>query len=134
VNMTEENKYGFDFTGKKVLVVEDNQISFKLMLAVLSQVHVEVVHALNGRDAIDLCSGERPFDLVLMDMQMPEVNGLEATRKIKQLHPDLPVIATTANTYFEDEVACKEAGCDAFLTKPLKFRQLFEQMQLFFER
>jgi CheY-like chemotaxis protein len=132
--MSEGNKYGFDFSGRKVLVVEDNQISFKLMLAVLSQVNVEVVHALNGRDAIDLCNFENPFDLVLMDMQMPEVNGLEATRKIKQMHPDMPVIATTANTFFEDEVACKEAGCDAFLTKPLKFRQLFEQMQLFFDR
>jgi CheY-like chemotaxis protein len=132
--MAEESKYGFDFKGRKVLVVEDNQISFKLMLAVLSQVNVEVVHALNGRDAIDLCKDDHPFDLVLMDMQMPEVNGLDATRTIKQLHPDLPVIATTANTYFEDEVACREAGCDAFLTKPLKFRQLFEQMQLFFDR
>ena len=132
--MEEENKYGFDFSGKKVLVVEDNQISYKLMLAVLSQVNVEVVHALNGRDAIDLCKTDQLFDLVLMDMQMPEVNGLEATRVIKEMHPDLPVIATTANTYFEDEVACKDAGCDAFLTKPLKFRQLFEQMKLFFDR
>jgi len=134
VIMEEENKYGFDFSGRKVLVVEDNPISFKLMLAVLSQVNVEVVHALNGRDAIDLCKTDQLFDLVLMDMQMPEVNGLEATRVIKEMHPDLPVIATTANTFFEDEVACKEAGCDAFLTKPLKFRQLFEQMKLFFDR
>jgi CheY-like chemotaxis protein len=132
--MSDENKYGFDFTGKKVLVVEDNLISFKLMMAVLSQVNVEVVHALNGRDAIELCKEGQPFDLVLMDMQMPEVNGFDATREIKQMHPDLPVIATTANTYFEDEVACREAGCDAFLTKPLKFRQLFEQMQMFFDR
>jgi CheY-like chemotaxis protein len=132
--MAEESKYGFDFKGRKVLVVEDNAISFKLMLAILSQVNVEVVHALNGRVAIELCKDDQPFDLVLMDMQMPEVNGLDATRTIKQLHPDLPVIATTANTYFEDEVACREAGCDAFLTKPLKFRQLFEQMQLFFDR
>ena len=88
----------------------------------------------NGRDAIELCKAGQPFDLVLMDMQMPEVNGFEATREIKQMHPDLPVIATTANTYFEDEVASREAGCDAFLTKPLKFRQLFEQMQMFFDR
>ena len=132
--MAADNKYGFDFTGRKVLVVEDNVISFKLMLAVLTQVNVEVVHASNGRDAIAMCNGDNPFDLVLMDMQMPEVNGLEATRRIKEMHPDLPVIATTANTYFEDEVACREAGCDAFMTKPLKFMQLFEQMWAIFER
>lgn len=132
--MAENNKYGFDFSGRRVLVVEDNLISFKLMLAVLSQVNVEVVHASNGKDAIAFCNGGETFDLVLMDMQMPEVNGLEATRIIKATHPDLPVIATTANTFFEDEVACREAGCDAFLTKPLKFMQLFEQMQVFFDR
>ena len=132
--MAADNKYGFDFTGRKVLVVEDNVISFKLMLAVLTQVNVEVVHASNGRDAIAMCNGDNPFDLVLMDMQMPEVNGLDATRRIKEMHPDLPVIATTANTYFEDEVACREAGCDAFMTKPLKFMQLFEQMRAIFER
>lgn len=132
--MSANNKYGFDFTGRRVLVVEDNLISFKLMLAVLSQVNVEVVHASNGKDAISLCNGDGAFDLVLMDMQMPEVDGLEATRRIKETHPELPVIATTANTFFEDEVACREAGCDAFLTKPLKFIQLFERMQSFFDR
>lgn len=132
--MSANNKYGFDFTGRRVLVVEDNLISFKLMLAVLSQVNVEVIHASNGKDAIDMCNGETSYDLVLMDMQMPEVNGLEATRKIKAMHPELPVIATTANTFFEDEVACREAGCDAFLTKPLKFVQLFEKMKAFFDR
>jgi CheY-like chemotaxis protein len=67
-----------------------------------------------------------------MDMQMPEVNGLEATRTIKEIRPQLPVIATTANTFGEDELAFKEAGCDAFLSKPLQFRQLFELMQSFF--
>ena len=127
-------KYDFDFSDKVVLVVEDNQISFKLIHAVLSQVKTNVVHATNGKIAIEACTSGAHFDLVLMDMQMPEVDGLEATRRIKQILPDLPIVATTANTYQETALACKEAGCDGFLTKPLQFRKMFELMQSLFER
>lgn len=128
------DKYDFDFSDKVVLVVEDNAISFKLIAAVLKQVKANVVHASNGRMAIEACSGDRHFDLVFMDMQMPEVDGLEATRKIKEMRPWLPVVATTASTYDENAEACREAGCDAFLTKPLQFRRMFELMQTFFDR
>jgi two-component system cell cycle response regulator DivK len=132
--MTVGGKYDFDFSDKVVLVVEDNQISFKLMNAVLKQVKANVVHAINGKRAIEECESGVHFDLVLMDMQMPEVDGFEATRKIKQIRPDLPVVATTANSYQETAIACKEAGCDGFLTKPLQFRKLFELMQTLFDR
>ena len=127
-------KYDFDFSDKVVLVVEDNQISFKLMNAVLKQVKAHVVHASTGKRAIEECNSEAHFDLVLMDMQMPEVDGLEATRIIKQIRPDLPIVATTANTYQETAIACMEAGCDAFLTKPLQFRKLFELMKSLFDK
>ena len=132
--MTNRGKYDFDFAGKIVLVVEDNMISFKLISAVLSQVKASVVHAINGRQAIELCGTDCQYDLILMDMQMPEMNGLEATKEIKRKCPDLPVIATTANVYDEDEVAFRKAGCDAFLTKPLQFRKLFELMESFLDQ
>ena len=115
-------------------MVEDNPISFKLMNAVLKQVKTNVVHAANGREAIELCESDRHFDLVMMDMQMPEIDGKQATRRIKVIRPDLPVFATTANSYDEDATACLEAGCDAFLTKPLQFQRMFELMQSFFDR
>jgi two-component system cell cycle response regulator DivK len=132
--MDGRGKYDFDFSDKVVLVVEDNPIAFKLMNAVLNQVKANVVHASNGKVAIEACSTDTHFDLVLMDMQMPEVDGLEATRKIKELRPDLPVVATTAHTYPENILACQEAGCDGFLTKPLQFRQMFEVMKSFFDK
>jgi len=132
--MAVRGKYDFDFSDKIVLVVEDNQISFKLIYAVLKQVKTNVVHALNGLKAIELCASGAHFDLVLMDMQMPEVDGLEATRRIKLIRPELPIVATTANTYDETASTCMEAGCDAFLTKPLQFRKLFEMMQSIFDR
>lgn len=126
-------KYDFDFSDKVVLVVEDNEISYKLINAVLSQVKTTVVRASNGKEAIEACTSGKHFDLVLMDMQMPEVDGLEATRRIKQILPALPILATTANTYDENAMACKEAGCDGFLTKPLQFKKMFEMMQSFFD-
>jgi len=128
------DKYDFDFSDKLVLVVEDNEISFKLIHAVLTQVKTNIVRASNGKEAIEACLAEKNYDLVLMDMQMPEVDGLEATRRIKQIRPELPIVATTANTYDENYIACREAGCDGFLTKPLQFRKMFELMQSLFDK
>ncbi len=134
MNMWEKGKYDFDFAGRPVLVVEDNAMSFRLISAALSRVNVTLTHASNGKVAVELCQGEKPFDVVIMDLQMPEMNGLDATREIKKIRPGLPVIAATAST-FEDELErCREAGCDSFITKPFKFQRLFELMQSYFDR
>ena len=131
--MNDRGKYDFDFQGKVILVVEDNAISFKLISAVLSKVNVRIVHAATGERAIELCKGEDLPDLILMDLQLPEVNGLDATRAIKKLRPEIPVIAATANTFDADREACLKAGCDAYISKPFKFRKLFELMQEFID-
>jgi CheY-like chemotaxis protein len=131
--MSSRGKYDYDFSGRVILVVEDNHISFKLISAVLSQVQATVVHASNGRKAIEMCESDTHYDLVLMDMQMPEVNGLEATREIKRIRPELVIVATTANVYAEDELACRKAGCDAFIAKPLDFKKMFELMRTYFD-
>ena len=131
--MTPLSKYNFDFQGRMVLVVEDNDISFKLYEAMLSQVNIKIIHASNGRQAIDSCRDIPGICLVLMDIQLPEINGLEATRQILSLNPELPVVATTANAFDEDETACLEAGCIAYMRKPIPFRRLFELMQSVFE-
>jgi two-component system cell cycle response regulator DivK len=132
--MERKSRFNYDFTGKSVLVVEDTMMSFKLIAAVLGQVNASVTHAPNGKMAIELCSGDQHFDVVIMDIQLPEINGIEATRKIKQLRPDLPVIAATANTFDNEEAVCREAGCDSFITKPLQFVRLFELMKFHFDR
>lgn len=132
--MDGNKRFDYDFSGKSVLVVEDTMMSFKLFSAVLSKVNASVTHAINGRKAIEMCTGDHPFDMVVMDLQMPEVNGIEATRIIKMEHPNLPIIAATANTFDDEELACREAGCDAYITKPLKFNQLLQIMQSLFDR
>lgn len=128
------DKYNYDFKGRVVLAVEDNEISFKLISALLSQVNVTLIRATNGKEAIELCREDPRISLVLMDLQLPEVSGLDATREILRIRPDLPVIATTANAFDEDAQACREAGCAGYLSKPLQFRKLFELMQLFIDR
>jgi len=132
--MNFKDKYNYDFKGRVVLVVEDNEISFKLISALLSQVNATLVRASTGKEAIELCGKDSRISLVLMDLQLPEIGGLEATRAIRKICPHLPVIATTANAFDEDERACREAGCAGYLSKPLQFRKLFELMQSFFDR
>ncbi len=132
--MEGRERFDYDFTGKSVLVAEDTMMSFKLMAVVLDRVNASVTHASNGREAIELCRGDQHFDLVVMDLQMPVIGGIEATREIKKLRPNLPVIAATANTFDSEEEACREAGCDNYITKPLQFAQLFEIMQSHFDR
>ncbi|MEN8158337.1 MAG: response regulator [Bacteroidota bacterium] len=132
--MESRGRFDYDFSGKSLLVAEDNMISFKLIATLFARVNASVTHASNGREAIELCSGDQHFDLVVMDIQMPEVGGIEATREIKKLRPNLPVIAATANTFDSEEEACREAGCDSYITKPLQFSQLFELIQFHFDR
>ena len=113
--------------------MEDTFTSFKLRQAVLSQVNASVVHAKDGLQAIAHCRGDQPFDMVIMDIQMPGMNGIEATREIKKICPDLPIIAATANTFDDEERACLKAGCSAYITKPLQFNRLLGLMQKIFD-
>ncbi|MGL4407747.1 MAG: response regulator, partial [Zoogloea sp.] len=103
-----------------VLVVEDDLINREVALATLEEVGLQVVTAENGRIAVDLAR-TRVFSLVLMDMQMPELDGLEATQALRQLPgwQSVPIIAMTANAFDEDRSRCFAAGMNDFLSKPV---------------
>ncbi len=114
---------------RRVLVVEDNSINQRVLLALLSKLQVDTVLAQNGREAVDMVSGGQVFDAVLMDLQMPEMDGLEATRHIRaweQQHhrPPLPIIALTADAFAEDRQRCLEAGMNDHLAKPIHLDNL----------
>jgi len=132
--MAHLHTYGYDFTGKTVLVVEDNRMAYMLVSAMLKEVKVDLIHADDGNKAVEFCKSNPDLDLVLMDMHLPGINGLQATREIKKIRPGLPVIAATASIYDEDKEACIKAGCDAFISKPLHYRKMLELMQSFFDR
>ena len=102
---------------KRILVAEDNDSNYMLMTYILKR-HYEFFRAHDGQEAVELVQSENP-DLVLMDIKMPVMDGLEATRAIREKLPDLPIIALTANAFDSDRMAAMESGCNDFLSKPI---------------
>ena len=102
---------------KRVLISEDNDSNYILMTYILKN-RYEFERAVDGQQAVDMVMTGR-FDLVLMDIKMPKMNGLEATKLIKEKNPEMPVIALTANAFESDRQMAIEAGCVEFLTKPI---------------
>ena len=102
---------------KTTLVAEDNDSNYILMTYILKRDY-QFQRAQNGVEAVELANTGN-FDLVLMDIKMPLMDGLEATTKIKEAHPDLPIIALTANAFDSDRQLAIKAGCDDFLSKPV---------------
>ena len=86
------------------------------------------MRASDGREAVELCKSNPGIDLVLMDIQMPEMNGLMATEEIKKFNPDIPIIAQTANAINEEKVRCMQAGCNDFITKPVNINELYDKI------
>ena len=112
------------WTGKKILIVEDDQYSFELIGEFLSGTEAEFIHVTDGKEAVKIITGRSDIDLVIMDIQIPGMSGYEATRLIKTMNSAIPVIAQTAFAMEEDKKMAFQAGCDEFLTKPLN-RQVF---------
>lgn len=102
---------------KKILVAEDNDSNFVLMTYILKKYYA-YERARNGKEAVELVQANN-YDIVLMDIKMPVMDGLEATKAIKEKKPDLPVIALTANAFDSDRQLAMQAGCIDFLSKPV---------------
>ena len=111
----------FNWSEYTILVVEDNYMSFKLLQALLKKTMVNILHADNGHKAIDMVISNPGIHLVLMDIQLPLMNGYEATKEIKKIRPGLPVIAQTANALDDDRLKCLNSGCSDYITKPIVF-------------
>lgn len=115
------------YAGKRVLVAEDDEDSQGLIRTVMKKFGFEVDIAENGQEAVRrLKAAERPYDLVLMDIRMPEMGGLEATRVIRASHAmqDLPIVALSANAFDEDRQQSLNAGMNEHLVKPLEVGRL----------
>ena len=114
-----------------VLVAEDNEINRRVIVGMLKRVGATATFAVDGHEAVQMVQ-QKPFALVLMDCQMPEMDGFEATRAIRALggkYVDLPILALTANVLPADREACKQAGMDDFLPKPVKLDLLRSAIQ-----
>lgn len=116
---------------KRILVAEDNDSNFLLIKYVLKG-HYECLHARNGQETVEMAETEKP-DLILMDIKMPLMDGLEASRHIREKGCSIPIIALSANAFDSDREAALEAGCDDFLSKPISSKACLETIAKFLE-
>ena len=118
----------FEGLPSKVLIVDDGETNRKLVRLMLEKHGIKTAAAADGREGVDaFLQGD--FDLVLMDMQMPVLDGIAATRELRERGVETPIVALTANAMRVDRQQCLDAGCDGYLTKPFQTRQLLETMQ-----
>jgi signal transduction histidine kinase/CheY-like chemotaxis protein len=128
VSKPPENRVAASLPALRILLAEDNAVNQKLALALLTKQGHEVAIANNGRDALELCRS-RAFDLVLMDIQMPEMDGFQATAAIRASGANVKIIAMTAHAMQGDEQACLDAGMDGYISKPVSPEKLREAIE-----
>jgi len=126
VSKMQELKY--EWPNKTILIVEDAIVSYQLLTKFLKDSKVSFLHAEDGEQAVAMCNTNDKIDLILMDVQLPIMNGLEATKQIKSKKPDLPIIAQTANAMVDDRTNILNAGCDDYIAKPINRYELYEKI------
>ena len=114
-----------------ILIAEDVESNYLYLKAVLSKLNASIFWAKNGIEAVAICEGENSIDLVLMDLQMPEMNGYEATQILKKKFPNLPIVAQTAFAMSDDREKALDSGCDDYLAKPIKSKDLLSVVEKF---
>ena len=125
-----------EFAGKRLLLAEDNELNREIACMLLSKYGFVIDTAENGQEAVDLVAASAPgyYDLVLMDIQMPVMDGHEATRRIRNLEDKelakVPVVAMTANAFDEDRKAAKECGMNGFISKPIHMQEVVQALRM----
>jgi len=128
VNLTNSLQYAENQYNNLLLIVEDEEINYLYLDTIIRKIdsNITVLHAKNGKEAVDICMKNTEIDLVFMDLKMPIMNGFEAASRIKKIHPNLPIIAQTAYSTKEEKKQALENGCDGFISKPLDKKIIVE--------
>ena len=127
-----------DFSGKHLLLVEDNELNREIALEILGEYGFRIDTAENGAVALEKVSASSPgdYDLILMDIQMPVMDGYEATKRIRLLEnpaqSSIPIIAMTANAFDEDRKAAADCGMNGFLSKPIDLKEVIHVLKSVF--
>jgi signal transduction histidine kinase/CheY-like chemotaxis protein len=121
----------YTWTDKVILIVEDDEVNFKFLEAVLQETSAQILHARNGIQAVELCKSINKIDLVLMDIKMPEMDGYDATLLIREFNRKVPIIAQTAFVLENELDKCREVGCNDLITKPIEIKEFFEKVDKF---
>jgi two-component system cell cycle response regulator DivK len=117
---------------KRILIIEDQEDNRAIMRDLLTGAGFELIEAVDGEEGVNLAQSERP-DLILMDIQLPMIDGYEATRQIRAIDDlkSIPIIAVTSYALSGDEVKSREAGCNGYVAKPFSPRQLLAKVREF---
>ena len=127
-NMVQNEETDCDWSDYTILIAEDEDTNFIYLETALEKTEVTILRAKNGKEAVEIAKVNPMIDLILMDIKMPLMNGIEATRSIKSFRKDVPIIAQTAFAMEEDRRNCTAVGCDDFLAKPIRYRVLCETL------
>lgn len=117
-----------------VLIIEDNQMNMKLFRSLLAKTDYQIFEANDAENGIEMARTHLP-DLILMDIQLPNMDGLQATRIIKQdsILSHIPIVALTSHAMLGDDQKAKEAGCDGYITKPINTRSFLSEISCYFK-
>jgi CheY-like chemotaxis protein len=118
-----------DWSDKHILIAEDDIINFELLRIILSKTKVKVTQAINGREALDIIAKDDSIDLLLLDIQMPVMNGYEVIKEVRIVKPDLPVIAQTAVSLDNAENGSYADLFDGCLSKPIDVKTLIQKIE-----
>ncbi len=130
--MKEDYFSNYNWKNKLVLIVEDDLSSSYFLKEVLTGTKSDMLVVTNGKDAIEECK-KKQVDLILMDIQLPDMDGCKTTKEIKKIFPEIPIIAQTAYALADDRRKCLDAGCDDYISKPIEPLALLEKMNRFLD-
>ncbi len=116
---------------KTILIAEDDETSFFFLKFVLAKENLNILYAQSGQEAVDIVAVHPEIELILMDIKMAGMSGIEATQIIKSKNPNIPVVAQTAFALTTDKENILKAGCDDYITKPIRKEELLEKVNYF---
>lgn len=125
-NMTDTNNLPVNYKELTILVAEDDNISFLFINQILKRPEIQILRAKSGTECIELMKNDPTINLILMDIKMPEMNGIEATKAIRKFNKSVPIIVQTAYTSSGDKEKALEAGCNDYITKPIDKNRLLQ--------
>ena len=121
-------------SGLKILIAEDDEVSAMLLTIILKEYHKEIFRAKTGIEAVDICRIEPDIDLILMDIQMPSLNGDEAARQIREFNKEVVIIAQTGFALNTERKPLIEAGCNSYMSKPINSAELLALIDICFSK
>lgn len=134
-NIKQEKKLKYKWDNRRILIVEDIEVNHKLIDSILrKKTHADIVWAMNGQEAVNIVKENNDIDLVLMDIRLPVMSGYQATREIRKICNDIPIIAQTAYVMEDEKDKVLDVGCDDLVTKPLRKKLLLEKIASFFNK